>query len=223
VVTSAGRFVACMLASSWLLLGATLLAARGQPSAAEAVGVLGVAGCIAACLAAARSVPRERFRDASELARIGAAFATGSALLVATAAIAIAIGDDRAAIAPAVVGGALAMLAVGQLNASRMLRVGATLTERGEEIRAVAVGANGMPGRGRRVVVATDARIAWAEGRRLAQRGAVLLEDVERFDVNHTRGALTVVGARRVLEVRPVARRELVKFEEVLRRRPGRA
>jgi hypothetical protein len=102
-----------------------------------------------------------------------------------------------------------------------MLRLVPTLIGNDEEPRAAVVGANGMPGAARPLLVATDRRILWAEGRRLFRRHGVRLGDVDRFEIDHGAGAVTLVDDGQVLSISPIAKRDLTEYERLLRGASG--
>lgn len=221
MLTSTGRFVASIVAVNVLILVAWLLFALGQPVAAAAMGGVTVFGFVGVVLIGARLVPREHLRRSAKNRTIGVAFVSTSLLLaLIAAALVTAVGDLWTAAILAVVAAAFAMLAWGAFNAAGMQRLVSALLSHGEQPRALAVGFNGMPGRTRRLVVATDDRIMWADGRRLQNRHVLRLEDTDRFHADPRNGTLTFEGGGRTVRVRPVSRRELEKFERLVRAAP---
>lgn len=148
--------------------------------------------------------------------RLGIALAGAGALLVAAAAAPAVAGAVAACIVLVVIGGTIAILGVGMLNAAHMLRRVPSLIRDDEEPRAIALSANAMPGSARTLVVGTDGRIVWAEGRDAGQIHAVRLNDVGNFSTDRKTGTLKVTGPGEVLLVKPVAKRELEKFEQLL-------
>ena len=217
-MTSLARLVALFVATLVLFSVCGLLFAIDQREAAIALGAVTFAGLIGGLLMAAGSIPRHRIPSPDEHARIGRSTVVASALSVLLgASYAGLLGDVLIGTTLAVMGAAQAALAAGMLNEARMLRLVPTLLSHDEEPRALALGANGMPGRARSLVVATDDRIVWAEGRRLRDRHAIRLADMDRFDADQRTGTLTVVGGGEALRVRPVPKPELERFEQLLR------
>jgi hypothetical protein len=217
-MTSLGRVVALIFAANLLAVTAALLFAIGQPEVATALGALTLVGFVGGLFMAASFVPRERIRSVGENVKSGVFFAiVGGSLVLVAAALFVVIGDVRVPAIFAVTGAAIGGLGAGELNAARMLRRVPTLISSDEEPRALALGANAMLGRTPIVVVATDGRIVWAEGSRVPERHTIRFEDVDRFDVDYGTGTLTVGGAGEALRVRPVPKRELEKFQHLLR------
>jgi hypothetical protein len=170
-----------------------------------------IAAFVAGFLALARSMPHFSLRPAHEYTRLGyTSLAVAGAELLLAAAHFAAYENLAASTSFVVLGIGQAVVGAGWLNAARMLRRVPSLLEAGEEPRAIALGANAMPGRARTLVVATDERIVWNEGHDLR------LAEVERFETDRRTGALTVEGRGTTLRVSPVARPELEKFERLL-------
>ena len=218
-MTSLGRVVALIFAANVLVLTSALFFAIGQPEVATALGALTLVGFVGGLLMAASFVPRERIRSVNESVRIGVSFAImGGSLVLVAAALFVVIGDVRVPAIFAITGAAIGGLGAGELNAARMLRLVPTLIAPDEELRALALGANAMPGHARTLVVATDDRIVWADGPRLGETHAARLEDVDGFEADYKTGTLRVAARGQALLVKPVPKRELEKFERLLRR-----
>ena len=219
-MTSLARLVALILAANALLLASALVYATGQPEVGAAMGIATLVGFAGGAVMAAGSIPRHRIPNSDRSARTGLSgvIAGGLEILLGAAYIGL-LGHLLSGTIWAVVGVVMATLGAGMLNEARVLRLVPSLTSHDEEPRALALGANAMPGRARSLVVATDGRIVWAEGRRMRERHALRLEDVDRFDVDYRTGTLVVVGGREALRVRPVPKPELEKFERLLRGR----
>ena len=218
---SLGRLIALIVAANILAVVALLLFAVDETDLATAVAFVTLGGFVIGLLAAASVVPQERVRSAGESAKLGSAFVGAGGVLVLAGAILGTVGAVGPSVVSAVIGVATAVLGVSMLNAARMLRRVPSLVAPDEEPRALALAANAMPGRARKLVVATDKRIVWATGRRLEEIRDLRLADVNRFDVDHRRGMLALTGPGEELLVKPVARRELKKFEELLLSGPG--
>jgi hypothetical protein len=215
-MASLARVVALIVAANTLAVVALLLFAADEAGPATGVALVTLGGFVVGLLAAASVVPHERARSAGESASLGIAFVGVGGVLALAAAILATVGDVGASVVPAVIGATTATFGVSMLNATRMLRRVPSLILPDEEPRALGLAANAMPGRARRIVVATDDRIVWAEGRRLEEMHAVRLADVDRFDIDHRTGTLSLTGHGEELLVKPVSKRELKKFEELL-------
>jgi hypothetical protein len=148
--------------------------------------------------------------------RLGIAFVGAGAVLVAATAAPAVAGDVAASVVLVVIAATIAIVGAGMLNAARMLRRVQSLISDDEEPRALALSANAMPGLARTLVVGTDRRLVWTAGREASQVHAVRLSDVEKFSTDRKTGTLKVAGPGEVLLVKPVAKRELEKFERLL-------
>jgi hypothetical protein len=215
-MTSIVRVVALGAVANILALTALLLYALHEPEVATGVALVTVTGFVAGLLAAAARSPHDRVRSERESMRLGIAFVGAGALLVAATTLSAAAGDVAASVVLVVIAGTLAILGAGMLNAARMLRQVRSLISDDEEPLAVGLGANAMPGRARNLVVGTGGRIVWARGRKLGEIHTVPLTEVENFSTDPKTGTLKVVGGGEVLLVKPVAKRELEKFEGLL-------
>jgi hypothetical protein len=212
------RLAALSFTTFVLLSLSGLLYAAHQHAVALATGAVAFLGFVASILVAAASLPHDRIRAAGEYSRIGGAAVVVNVVLALSAAPLFVITDDLIPGAIyVIVSLAMATLGAGMFNAARRLQFVPMLISAGEEPHALALGANAMPGRHASLVVATGDRIVWAEGRRLRERHAVRLADVDRFDADYRTGTLTVLTAGDVRRVSPVPKRELEKFEDLLR------
>jgi hypothetical protein len=219
-MTSLARFIALILLTNALVLACALLVATDQHEAAVATGAVALAAFMGGVYMAAGSIPHDRIRTPEENTRIGLPVViAGGAILLAGGVLFTSgvVGGLVAGTIFVVTGATMTALGLGALNAARMLRLVPMLAPHEAEPRALALGANAMPGRPRSLVVATDDRVVWTQGRDTRETRAIRFEDVDRFDIDHRTGTLTVVGGGQTLQVRPVPRRELHTFEQLLR------
>lgn len=205
-----------MAAANIMIIASALLVAMNRLTAALLTAAIGCVGLMAGGLIGAWLLPRRRLPSAEESAGTGVVLVIVSCVLIALALAFIAVDVLVAGVVFLMAAFATATLAAGKLRAARMLRLVPELIACDDEPRAVALSANGMPGTALKLVVSVADRIAWAEGRHLSARHTLRLADVDRFDVDHRRGTLSVAGPSEAVRVRPVAKRELEQFERFL-------
>lgn len=214
------RLIALILGTNALLLGCALLFAIDQREAGLAVGGTALIGFMGGSVLLAGSIPHDRIRSADENVSIGlpVVIAGGVILLLGAAFFGYGAEGFVPGTVLAVTGANLVMLGAGALNAAMMLRALGTVIPGSEEPLALALAANGMPGRSRQLVAAMADRIIWAEGRGVRERHSMALADVDHFDIDYPTGRLVVSGVGQELRVKPVPKRELRKFERLLSR-----
>lgn len=217
------KLVLLLTASSALLLVAVLLVALGETDAAIVVAAVTMVAFLIGLTDSMRSLPYPKLLSVAEYRRHTRLTIVGIVLHLVVAAGNWALLGPAAGALLALLGVAQAIVAAGWINSMRMLRAVPELLRPDEEPRAIALGANAMPGPGQKLVVATDDRIVWAEGRGLHTRHEISLRDVKGFEADRKSGTLVVVSARGNLRVEPVAKAELQTFERLLAERAAAA